>query len=364
MNADDNPQHFVDTDTNVLLRLVHEMGTIVSCLCQERAILEATLTLMTRSFVMETGAVFLYDGQAVSLVAETKAHDDAGFSSEAIAPLVYRYLRDGADAIRVLTDIEYPAGSDGSTKVPVTGVLAPLITHGAPMGVIVLLTRASSPLTQDAKSMIHLCGQLLAGRLREMHLNAQLDTAMRKLSAQSERIDPNATIDPLHGVTMQRQFQEMIQQHVTETLHTGGHFSLLILRVDYFREMTRDAEAARSDEVLSRVAHEIQANIRTRDITTRYHGAEFWVLLPATPGLGAVVAAERLRERIAALTFFTGHTSWRLTVSIGVACLSSRITSADQLITNAATCLERAQELQGNQVLFDWEVTPPMMAHW
>jgi uncharacterized protein YyaL (SSP411 family) len=112
----------------------------------------------------------------------------------------------------------------------------------------------------------------------------------------------------------------------------------------------------------NRIGKDIQGCIRARDMAARYNGEEFWVLLPSTPGIGAVVVAERLRERISAMTFQSPEGPWHLTASIGVACLSAHVTSNEHLVVKANQCLAQSQRLGGNQIIFDWDEALEMMA--
>jgi diguanylate cyclase (GGDEF)-like protein len=88
------------------------------------------------------------------------------------------------------------------------------------------------------------------------------------------------------------------------------------------------------------------------DIVARYGGEEFIAILPETAADGAVVFAERLRERIATHSFDIGAGRIvRLTVSIGIATFpASGVGSTEDLIARADEALYRAKAGGRNQV--------------
>jgi diguanylate cyclase (GGDEF)-like protein len=77
------------------------------------------------------------------------------------------------------------------------------------------------------------------------------------------------------------------------------------------------------DEVLRRVAHVLNNNVRETDLPARYGGEEFAVLAPSTPREGALALAEKLRGAIGQARFqgegIEGVEALSVTVSVGVA---------------------------------------------
>jgi len=75
--------------------------------------------------------------------------------------------------------------------------------------------------------------------------------------------------------------------------------------------------------VLRRVAHVINNTVRGIDLPARYGGEEFAVLAPATPRLGALALAEKLRTAVRSSRFrgegIDAEQALSVTVSIGVA---------------------------------------------
>ena len=88
------------------------------------------------------------------------------------------------------------------------------------------------------------------------------------------------------------------------------------------------------------------------DIVARYGGEEFVVVMPETTVRGAMVFAERVRNKIAGRDFApVGEEPLQLTVSIGLAGFpNERVTSADSFVALADQALYRAKDEGRNRV--------------
>src|SRR3546814_3756141 len=97
------------------------------------------------------------------------------------------------------------------------------------------------------------------------------------------------------------------------------------------------------DEVLRQIAGLFHQHVRHDDIAARIGGEEFAVLLPECDTDAAYGFAERLRAAVAAETFTPGGESQRITISIGIAELSSAHDSRAGLMAAADAALYRAK---------------------
>ncbi|MEW6712140.1 MAG: GGDEF domain-containing protein, partial [Candidatus Riflebacteria bacterium] len=100
----------------------------------------------------------------------------------------------------------------------------------------------------------------------------------------------------------------------------GLTLSLIMFDIDNFKKFNDSYGHQTGDQVLQKVAATIKETIRTGiDIPCRYGGEEMSVILPETRAEEAFQTAERIREKIAAISI--SHTSGilRVTTSIGIA---------------------------------------------
>jgi diguanylate cyclase (GGDEF)-like protein len=88
------------------------------------------------------------------------------------------------------------------------------------------------------------------------------------------------------------------------------------------------------------------------DVVARYGGEEFAVILPETDPERAVIQAERTRAAVAGHAFRgkDSNPQGDLTVSIGVAALSSGMRKIEELVHDADQALYRAKAQGRNRI--------------
>ena len=91
--------------------------------------------------------------------------------------------------------------------------------------------------------------------------------------------------------------------------------SLLIIDLDFLKEVNDKFGHPSGDMVIRRVAETIRGSCREIDFAARYGGEEFTVILPETPQAGAIQVADRIRERISSEHF---SRIGNVTASVGV----------------------------------------------
>ncbi len=107
-------------------------------------------------------------------------------------------------------------------------------------------------------------------------------------------VEIRAQTDDLTGLLNHGTFEDMLERSV----HAGGTFSLIMLDLDDFREVNNQLGHQAGDELLHRIARAIGRNGRDTDLSFRYGGDEFSMLLPGTDPAGAMLVAERTRQAI------------------------------------------------------------------
>jgi diguanylate cyclase (GGDEF)-like protein len=152
-------------------------------------------------------------------------------------------------------------------------------------------------------------------------LTAQVAIALQNADLHA-RVAESALRDPLTGLLNRRFFDEAVETAIANARRADSPLSLIVLDLDRFSAVNNEYGHAVGDGVLHRVARAIKGAVRDGDVVVRYGGEEFVVIAPGTDGEGAVVAAERIREAVAASS--ADPVDGRLvplTISAGVACL-------------------------------------------
>lgn len=364
MSSESTPSDSVPRQTVVaLMQAANAIGGATLTIREEPPLLEMVLTRLAQELPTRAGAIFLHDGQQFTAAAQHHGKGRRAAHLPAIASFVERLLPDMGGATQVLNGdyaLEPRDTRDGSaTSLREAGIecllLVPLITRGAPMGAIALELSEALALNPLDTEMLRLIGHLLASGLRERRLQVRLDLANRKLDERPNWQGHNEYTDEQTGLANAEFLNLELERVVSEGVQTGGNVSLLRVEVDRFKAMADAYGPAHTAMVLRQVAQTLQNSIRGRDLAAHLTDDLFFVLLPVTPGIGAVVVAERLRDRLSALSFEVTEGTWHLTASIGVACLSNRVVSVDELFAKSQRCLMQSKSLGGNQVFFDWD---------
>src|SRR5919108_1914975 len=127
-----------------------------------------------------------------------------------------------------------------------------------------------------------------------------------------------ATIDVLTRIPNRRATQAFLEKELSRAQRQNGELALLLIDIDDFKQVNDRWGHAAGDDVLRKTASLFQSMIRKQDLVGRWGGEEFLMIVPGP--CDAEALAERVRSEIAAARYTHGTASFRITVSIGVAC--------------------------------------------
>lgn len=178
---------------------------------------------------------------------------------------------------------------------------------------------------------------------QELLVHEALRMKTLELEQSNRKLNELATHDGLTGAYRRGHIEGELRRQVKALERRPADFSFMLLDIDFFKRVNDRHGHAVGDEVLRRLAVQVQSTLRASDLFGRWGGEEFVVLMPDTDLLQAVEAAERVRRAMHALTFTgEGDESFGVTVSIGVAQLQAQET-ADQLTQRADKALYAAK---------------------
>ncbi|MDO9383771.1 MAG: sensor domain-containing diguanylate cyclase [Hyphomicrobiaceae bacterium] len=145
-------------------------------------------------------------------------------------------------------------------------------------------------------------------------------------------------------------FRRTAAVEVERARRYGRQVSVTVLDIDHFKTINDTYGHAAGDYILRNVAAIIKEELRPFDIVGRTGGEEFAILFPDTDFDGALAAAERLRQAIAASPIAVSGTTVSVTASLGVAdCRCGEIKS-DPALAQADHAMYRSKKEGRNRV--------------
>lgn len=157
--------------------------------------------------------------------------------------------------------------------------------------------------------------------------------------------------DPLTGLYNRRFLEETINTITAQIKRRGTTLGILLIDIDYFKQINDVYGHDAGDKVLVEVAKTIKSSIRESDIAVRYGGEEFLVLLmDVQPGY-SVHVAEKIRMAVESKVIDIGTAQLKRTISIGVSEFPADTDRIWQCIKFADIALYRAKEAGRNRVV-------------
>jgi diguanylate cyclase (GGDEF)-like protein len=258
-------------------------------------------------------------------------------------------LKSAVNKVLVMTAVK---GAD-----PAAGVFAQLFTreplfHDAAelsVGIMVARVAADSP-------FLVLAALPLVALLHRSFRHAQLVDASR--------------IDAKTGLLNAGTWLREARLETARAARTRTPLAVAIADIDHFKNVNDTFGHLTGDAVLAAIAHALSALLREGDLTGRFGGEEFAILLPGTDAAEAHQITERVREKISRIATPVGdspggditggdstggHSTGgndplRVTISIGVAALGSSRLDLEELLAAADHALYQAKETGRNRV--------------
>jgi len=154
--------------------------------------------------------------------------------------------------------------------------------------------------------------------------------------------------DPLTHLYNRQYLFHKLPEETERCKRYGNNLSIVILDIDFFGKLNRTSGRIAGDQILKELSLLVERETRDVDSVIRFGGEEFLILLPQTALKDAVSTSERIRKLIENTEIKFNKSSYRITVSSGVAQYSGS-TDSEGFIRQAVEALLKAKSLGRNR---------------
>ena len=155
----------------------------------------------------------------------------------------------------------------------------------------------------------------LIARIKTQLRKKYYQDALRKDLAQEMNL---AIKDELSGLYNRRYFDKHLLRIATKAEKEGRNLYLMMIDVDYFKDVNDSYGHAAGDQLIKDVSNLISMNMRAEDTIARYGGEEFVVIIYDILELEVIKIAERLKHAVEEYAFKVPGSSEVITKTISI----------------------------------------------
>jgi diguanylate cyclase (GGDEF)-like protein/PAS domain S-box-containing protein len=224
---------------------------------------------------------------------------------------------------------------------PETGYLCvPLTVQGETLGVLCLIgvSQEKGEYPDSRKSLAVTVSEDIKLSLSNLRLR--------------EKLREQATRDPLTGLYNRRYLEESLERELHRTNRDGAPLSVAMLDLDFLKRFNDTYGHEAGDRVLREVGRVLREKLRKSDISCRFGGEEFVLVLPGSALADAWLRVEAIRLLVKGLQVrLDDQILGRLTVSGGIAVSPEHGSTAEELLRAADNALYAAKQAGRDRVV-------------
>jgi diguanylate cyclase (GGDEF)-like protein/PAS domain S-box-containing protein len=215
----------------------------------------------------------------------------------------------------------------------------PLIVQSGTVGVLCVTGAAGNGVDSKTKQQL----ATAAGEAVKLSLsNLKLRDELRE----------QATHDPLTGLCNRRYLEENLERELHRARRGNTPLCVVMLDLDNFKPFNDTFGHDAGDDRLRELAQALREKLRKSDISCRYGGDEFALVLPDSSLADTQQRMEQIRALVKEMPIrHGGPTLGQITVSVGIAGAPEHGCTADELIHAADVAMYAAKQAGGNRVV-------------
>lgn len=217
-----------------------------------------------------------------------------------------------------------------------SAIVAPLVLDGQVIGALSLDSSRPHAFGETNLQLLVSFAEMATTAIHNAQLHAEAQT--------------KAITDSLTGLYNRRGFMEFGKRELESAQRFNRSLAAMILDVDDFKIINDTYGHTSGDLVLQELATRLTENLRKVDLIGRYGGDEFTILLPEADLFSVSQAAERIRNAILEKPVATPSGPLSITISLGIARVSSNTPDLTTLIHQADLALYDAKQSGRNRI--------------
>ncbi|ARU54436.1 aspartate-semialdehyde dehydrogenase [Oleiphilus messinensis] len=175
---------------------------------------------------------------------------------------------------------------------------------------------------------------------------------LRRWRRREREVKQLSMTDSLTGLLNRGAISASLRSEQQRSSRTRIPFSLLMIDLDYFKQINDTWGHQTGDLVLTETARILRDCVRQYDQVGRFGGEEFLIVLPDTDEHEAFQLAERCRQKIEAVKIDVGSRTLKVTGSLGLFCNEQELDlSAELMLHYADKALYEAKAQGRNRVV-------------
>ncbi|HRK39950.1 MAG TPA: diguanylate cyclase [Burkholderiaceae bacterium] len=190
---------------------------------------------------------------------------------------------------------------------------------------------------------VHLSRRLKREFAVSEEANRQLAQKLTEVQELQSRLKEQAIRDGLTGLFNRRYLDETLPRELARAKRQGYPLAVIMLDVDHFKKINDTYGHPGGDELLKSLGAVFRDGAREGDISCRYGGEEFVIVLPHMGIDAALMRAEKWRKEVEATQVKHDDFSMRFTISAGVSGYPDHANDHEGLIQGADRALYAAK---------------------
>ena len=221
---------------------------------------------------------------------------------------------------------------------PACYLCAPMIAHGETLGMLHLRMSRPNRAPSDGALLESLDLTWLAKTMAERLALALADMNLR------ETLRAQSICDPLTGWFNRRFMEETLEREIRRAGRSKRPLAVIMLDVDNFKDFNDSFGHEAGDVALQNLCQMLRTHIRSEDVTCRYGGDEFVLVLPDSSAELAAQRAEQMRIAVGHTEIqFHGQLLRPMELSFGIAAFPADGRTTQDLLRASDTALFRAK---------------------